>query len=75
MEQNLIALGVILVLIVVVLFKTAVVVPQRNEYVVERLGKFRKSLPAGFHILIPFFDKVAYKRSLKEEPIDIAAKT
>jgi regulator of protease activity HflC (stomatin/prohibitin superfamily) len=75
MEQNLIALGVILVLVVVVLFKTAVVVPQRTEYVVERLGKYRKSLPAGFHILIPFFDKVAYKRSLKEEPIDIPAQT
>ncbi len=75
MEQNLIALVVILLLVVVVLFKTAVVVPQRQEYVVERLGKYRKTLEAGFHILIPFFDKVAYKRSLKEEPIDIAAQT
>ncbi len=75
MEQNLIALVVILLLVVVVLFKTAVAVPQRQEYVVERLGKYRKTLEAGFHILIPFFDKVAYKRSLKEEPIDIAAQT
>lgn len=75
MEQNLIALVVILVLVVVVLIKTAVVVPQRQEFVVERLGKYRTTLAAGFHILIPFFDKVAYKRSLKEEPIDIAAQT
>jgi regulator of protease activity HflC (stomatin/prohibitin superfamily) len=75
MEQNLIALAVILLFVVVVLFKTAVVVPQRQEYVVERLGKYRKSLEAGFHILIPFFDKIAYKRSLKEEPLDIAAQT
>ncbi len=75
MEQNLIALVVILLLIVVVLIKTAVVVPQRSEFVVERLGKYRTTLEAGFHILVPFFDKVAYRRSLKEEPIDIPAQT
>ncbi|WP_028581230.1 SPFH domain-containing protein [Desulfogranum japonicum] len=62
-------------LIFVILIKTAVVVPQRNEFVVERLGKYRTTLDAGFHILIPFLDKVAYKRSLKEEPIDIGAQT
>lgn len=75
MEQNLIALGIILLFVVVVLLKTAVVVPQRSEFVVERLGKYRTTLEAGFHILIPFFDKVAYKRSLKEEPTDIPAQT
>jgi len=75
MEQNLVALGFILLIVVVVLFKTAVVVPQRSEYVVERLGKYRATLDAGFHILLPFLDKVSYKRSLKEEPIDIGAQT
>jgi len=75
MEQNLIGLGLILVLVVVVLLKTAVIVPQRSEYVVERLGKYRTTLTAGFHILFPFFDKIAYKRSLKEEPVDISAQT
>ncbi len=75
MEQNLIALGFILFIVVVALFKTAVVVPQRSEFVIERLGKYRTTLAAGFHILIPFFDKVAYKRSLKEEPTDIPAQT
>jgi regulator of protease activity HflC (stomatin/prohibitin superfamily) len=75
MEQNLIALGFILVLVFVVLVKAAVVVPQRSEYVVERLGKYRTTLTAGFHILFPFFDKIAYRRSLKEEPIDISAQT
>lgn len=75
MEQNLIALGFILLFVVVVLLKTAVVVPQRSEFVVERLGKYRTTLEAGFHILIPFFDKVAYRRSLKEEPTDIPAQT
>ena len=75
MEQNLVAVAVLLVLVVVVILKTAVVVPQRSEFVVERLGKYRTTLEAGFHILFPFFDKVAYKRSLKEEPIDIPAQT
>ncbi|PHR28718.1 MAG: paraslipin [Desulfotalea sp.] len=75
MEQNLIALGITLLFVVVVLFKTAVVVPQRSEVVVERLGKYRTTLGAGLHILIPFIDKVAYRRSLKEDPTDIPAQT
>lgn len=65
----------LLIFVFFVLVKTAVVVPQRSEFVVERLGKYRTTLTAGFHILIPFCDKVAYKRVLKEEPIDIAAQT
>lgn len=75
MEQNLIALFILLVLVAVLIIKTAVVVPQRSEFVIERLGKYRTTLEAGFHILFPFLDKVAYKRSLKEEPIDIPAQT
>ncbi len=62
-------------LIFIILVKTAVVVPQRSEFVIERLGKYRTTLDAGFHILIPFLDKVAYRRNLKEEPIDIGAQT
>lgn len=66
---------VVLVLAVVVLIlfvKTAVVVPQQNAYVVERLGKFTASLDAGFHILIPFLDVIRYRHTLKEEAMDIA---
>ena len=73
--EMLVGVGTLVFFVIVVLFKTAVVVPQRSEFVVERLGKYRTSLSAGFHILIPFFDKVAYKRTLKEEPIDIPAQT
>jgi len=60
------------ILVIVVIAKTAVVVPQQNAYVVERLGKYAKTLPAGFHILVPFFDRIRYKHSLKETAIDIA---
>ncbi len=71
MNESLIVIGVLAIIVVVLLIKTAVVVPQRSEYIVERLGKYRKSFGAGFHILIPFLDKIAYKRSLKEEVMDI----
>ena len=49
------------------------VVPQRSVYIIERLGKYSRSLDAGFHILIPFIDKVAYKQNLKEQAIDVAS--
>ena len=71
MNESLIVVAVLAVIVILLLIKTAVVVPQRSEYIIERLGKYRKSLGAGFHILIPFLDKVAYKRSLKEEVMDI----
>jgi len=55
----------------IVIFKIAVVVPQQNAYVVERLGKYHKTLNAGFHVLIPFLDSIAYKHTLKEQATDI----
>ncbi len=61
-----------LFLAIVILVKTAIVVPQQNAFVVERLGKYAKTLNAGFHILFPFIDKVAYKHTLKEQAADIA---
>lgn len=75
MDNVLIGVVVLVAFAIVILIKTAVVVDQQYEYVIERLGKYRTTLEAGFHILIPFFDKVAYKRSLKEESIDIPAQT
>jgi regulator of protease activity HflC (stomatin/prohibitin superfamily) len=57
---------------VVILVKTAIVVPQQSAYVVERLGKYSKTLSAGFHILIPGLERIAYRHSLKEMAIDIA---
>ena len=58
--------------VVIVLAKTATVVPQQSAYVVEYLGKYSRTLQAGFHILIPFVERVAYRHSLKEIAIDIA---
>ncbi|MCP3688323.1 MAG: paraslipin [Gammaproteobacteria bacterium] len=61
----------IAVVVVLVIFKTAVVVPQQKAYVVESLGKYSRTLRAGFHILIPFIENAAYKHSLKELAFDI----
>ncbi|HKX46607.1 MAG TPA: stomatin-like protein [Planctomycetota bacterium] len=63
-------LAVVLAAIVLVA-KTAVVVPQQSAYVVENLGKYSRTIRAGFHILIPFVEKPAYKHTLKEQAIDI----
>ena len=57
--------------VILVFFKTARVVPQKTVFIVERLGKYSATLEAGFHILIPFIDKVAYRHSLKEFAIDV----
>jgi regulator of protease activity HflC (stomatin/prohibitin superfamily) len=59
------------IVVIIVLAKTAIVVPQQNAFVVERLGKYSGTLNAGFHILIPFMDVIRYRMSLKEDAIDI----
>ena len=71
MEMGLIAVGALVLLLVVIIAKTATVVPQQSQYVVERLGKYAGTLDAGFHILVPFLDSVRYKHSLKEMALDI----
>ncbi len=69
--ETLIAAGVIGILAIIVIVKTAVVVPQQSAYVVETLGRYSRTLAAGFHLLIPFMDRVAYKHTLKEQAIDV----
>jgi regulator of protease activity HflC (stomatin/prohibitin superfamily) len=69
--ETLIGVGVLVALVVFVLAKTAIVVPQQNAFVVESLGKYSRTLQAGFHILIPFIEKISYKHSLKEHAFDI----
>lgn len=67
------ALIAVAILVLVVLYKGAVIVPQKTSVIVERLGKFSRTLDAGFHILIPFIDRAAYKFTLKEQVVDIPA--
>ncbi|RIL07245.1 MAG: paraslipin [Proteobacteria bacterium] len=69
--ETLLPVLVIVALALFVIARTATVVPQQSAYVVERLGKYSRTLSAGFHILVPFVERVAYRHSLKENAIDI----
>ena len=71
MSGELLVTLVLALLAFIILAKTAVVVPQQSAYVVERLGKYSSTLNAGLHILIPFFDVIRYKHTLKEMALDI----
>ncbi|HEZ6665047.1 TPA: paraslipin [Neisseria meningitidis] len=62
---------ILLVAVAVFGFKSFVVIPQQEVHVVERLGRFHRALTAGLNILIPFIDRVAYRHSLKEIPLDV----
>ncbi|WP_306392596.1 SPFH domain-containing protein [Telluria beijingensis] len=62
---------VIFAIALVFVFKTINVVPQQNAWVVERLGKYHATLAPGLNIVVPFVDRVAYKHSLKEIPLDV----
>ena len=69
--ESIVAVVAVVILVLIVIARTAIVVPQQSAYVVEYLGKYRHTVQAGFHILVPFVEKVAYKHSLKEIAIDI----
>jgi len=68
-----IVFGLIALLAIIIVYKTALVVPQQSAFVVERLGRYHGTLNAGFHILVPFVDVIRYQHSLKEQAIDIPA--
>ncbi len=75
MEMNALTLvyaGLIL-LALIILLSSIKVVPQRSAFIVERLGKYRTTLTAGFHVLFPFIDRIRYKHTLKEQAIDVAS--
>ena len=71
MTAGVIVVFILIFLAIIILAKTAVVVPQQAAYVVERLGRYSGTLQAGFHILTPFVDAIRYRHSLKETAIDI----
>lgn len=68
-------LFILLFFVLIAFFKTIRIVPQKSAFIVERLGKYQKTLEAGLHILVPFLDKVAYKHTLKEQAVDVPPQT
>ena len=73
MESGLFVVILLSLIVLIVIWKTAIVVPQQSAYVVERLGRYSGTLGAGFHVLVPFFDVIRYRHSLKESAVDIPA--
>ncbi|WP_295363349.1 SPFH domain-containing protein [uncultured Succinivibrio sp.] len=61
---------ILIIIAIIFVFKAIKVIPQQSAWVIERLGKFHKVLNPGLNFIIPFIDKVAYKHSLKEIPLD-----
>lgn len=75
METTTILLIGVIFLVFIILVSSIKVVPQRQAYIVERLGKYKTTFVAGFQFVIPFIDKVRYKHTLKEQAIDVASQT
>jgi regulator of protease activity HflC (stomatin/prohibitin superfamily) len=61
----------LLATIIVFVIEGVRIVPQQNAWVIERLGKYHSTLEPGLNVIVPFFDRVAYRHSLKEVPLDI----
>jgi regulator of protease activity HflC (stomatin/prohibitin superfamily) len=59
-------------LVVIVAARSTMVVPQQSAYVVESLGRYSRTLHAGFHFIVPFVERVAYHHNLKEQALDVA---
>ncbi|MBN1950978.1 MAG: paraslipin [Bacteroidales bacterium] len=70
--STIITIGLVLFALIIFI-STIKIVPQRSAFIVERLGKYRSTLQAGFNVLIPFFDRVRYRHTLKEQAIDVAS--
>jgi len=73
MTGGLIVFMFLALVVLIIIAKTAIVVPQQSAYVVERLGRYHGTLAAGFHVLLPFVDTIRYRHTLKETAVDIPA--
>ncbi len=70
--ENIIPLLIVLLVFLVILIAASVkIVPQKEAWIVERLGKYYRTLTAGLHFIVPFIDRVRAKVSLKEQVLDI----
>ena len=63
MTGSLVVLLILAFLVLIIIAKTAIVVPQQSAYVAERLGRYSGTLSAGFHVLLPYIDTIRYRHS------------
>lgn len=73
MDPRTVIMAGLIILAVIILLSNVKVVPQRSAFIIERLGKYRGTLMAGFNVLFPFIDRVRYRHTLKEQAIDVAS--
>ena len=71
MGPGTVILIILLLAVGIAFFKSVRIIPQKQAFIVERLGKFSKTPEAGLHVLVPFVDRVAYKHTLKEQAVDV----
>src|SRR5688500_10755159 len=74
MTTSIILIG-LAIFILFLFLSTIKIVPQRSVFIVERLGQYNGAMEAGFHIIIPFIDKIMYRHTLKEQAIDVPPQT
>lgn len=70
-ETDYLIVGGLILLVIILLYSTLKIVPQRQAKIVERLGKYNSTLQAGLNIILPFFDRIKYSHTLKEQAIDV----
>lgn len=69
--MNVFLIYLLAILLVVTFFKLVKIVPEADNYIIEQLGKYHKTLGSGFHLVIPFIQRVAYKVEMREQVIDV----
>lgn len=74
--SSFIGVWIVLAILVIVVLRSAITfVPQNTAYVVERFGKYYKTMEAGLNVIVPFIDRVAYTRTLKEQAYDVPSQS
>lgn len=67
--------GIFFLILLVKILRSIRIVPTKSAYIVERLGRYTKTLGPGFHVLVPFMERVAYIQDLREETINVPPQT
>ena len=68
---NVFVWGLLFIVFIIKLVGSIRIVPTQSAFIVERLGKYKNTLEPGFHLLVPFVEKVAFVQSLKEEAVSV----
>ena len=71
LSGSFVLIAIIALFVLTAVAKTFTVVPQKSAYILERFGKYCRTLDAGFHFFIPWVDRIAYRHTLKEQAIDV----